>query len=62
MNRVCVFIVLEPDGGVGAVDGVYFAESAANARRDVLVSRADDPAAAVVVAKYVSTRGCYQAD
>jgi hypothetical protein len=59
MNRVLVFIVLEPDDGAAAVDGVYFAESAANARRDELINRTDDPGAASVVAKYVSTRGCY---
>jgi len=56
-NRATVHIVLEKDGEADAVDGVYFAESAAVRRRDELNMRADDPEFAVVVTKYVSERG-----
>lgn len=53
MSYLTVYIVLETDGGPGAVDGVHTDEAAANRRRDELNIRSHDPDAACVVAKYV---------
>lgn len=52
---IAVHIVLETDGGTGAVDGVYLDEAMAIKRCEELNFRQGDSNFACVVSKYVST-------
>jgi hypothetical protein len=63
VNHFTVFIVIELEGGYGAIDGVYVNEADANRRRDGLNLQEGDPGFACVVAKYVNgSEGYLQAD